>query len=307
MAASASFNQVFIDSEHTFYHDIKVPVTASMLAHSLTGMDGVAKSGIKILNRLLDSNIKDAEILVTSFKAGSLDESLIFRLVMGKGKEGERNLEKLRKDLRLKNMTLPKLITLAVIVAAGYGIYSFLGGKPEAAIRMDNCFNNWGKEVGMKGEELMAAVHAAVPNKEELRKQVVQFAHPDGSKEGGALSFDGSAERTLPKEVMDALPRKYAKDQVDEPVRIFKNVTVVIRALDLDNRDKGWSAVVAEISDRRLPLRLAEGIRTGTIPAGKNTQADVNVVYRVNKHGDLIAKRYELQRLVPADTVAKKP
>lgn len=288
----------FIETEHFFYYDTKNPATASSLAESLLGFEGIVKRSTAVLSRVLDVPIKDTEVLITSFEFGSYKENFIFRFLFGKGRAAEKNLEKLRNQLGIQNMDLKKVAAVVVTGAVLYAAYRFLPSAPTpATIHIENSFNNLGKEIGLSKDELIALFDATIRNPDELKKHVSKLAHPGATPHGGTITLDNNPALSIPADVVSVIPPGYTKDDVDEPFKDFDGIQIVIRAIDLDRPATGWAGIVPTISDRRLPVSLADGLDPATVPAGKNTDADVTVIYKVDKNGNKEPKRYLLRKV----------
>lgn len=289
-----------LESSHSFYYSTDNPITAAMLAESLLGLEGVVQNSTQILSKLMGVPISKADVMITSIKLGSYDESFFVRLFFGKGKEGEQNIEKLREKLGLKNMDLKKVVGVAIAAAILYAAWYYVGksGDPSISIHIENSFNNWGKDLGVSKEELLDLVKESIKKPEDLKKHVVQLTHPEGSKKGGKITIDGEESLTLSPEVVQSIPSEYVKEISEEPFKDFDGVDIVVRAMDLDRPVMGWAAIVPEVSDKRLPLVLEEGILPMTIPLGKYTPADITVIYKLEKNGNKTPKKYLLRRLV---------
>lgn len=108
--------------------------------------------------------------------------------------------------------------------------------------------------------------------------------------------IDGKESLTIPDEIVSLVPRKYEKPAPAERIERFEDVQIVVRALDLDRPSQGWWGIVPEVSERRLPLVVDADIPTGAVPVGKYFQADVEVIYKLNKKGERIPKKLALLR-----------
>jgi hypothetical protein len=288
----------YLDTAHFFQYDSKIPVTAGALAESLLGLEAVVKKSAGVLNRLFDVHIRDTEVLVTSFEFGSYKENLVFRFFFGKGREAERNIEKLRTQLGLKNMDFKRATAIVVTGAVLYAGYRFLPSTPSpASVHIENSFNNLGQELGFTKDELIAIFEASIRNPDDLKKQVSRMAHPGAVPHGGTMTLDNDTQLSIPPDVISVITPGYTRDEPDEPFKDFDNTQIVIRAIDLDRPATGWAGIVPTISDKRLPVALADGLDPSTVPAGKNTDADVTVIYKVDKHGNKEPKRYLLRKI----------
>jgi hypothetical protein len=291
----------YIETEHFFHYDTKNPVTASALADSLLGIEGVMERTKKVLNKLFDARIKDTEVLITSIDIGSYKENFVVRMLFGEGRAAERNIEKLRRKLGLQKMDLKKAIGIIFVCAMLYVAWTFLPKEQApATIHIENSFNNLGKELALSKEEVISLFQTTIKNPEELKKNVSQIVHPSGAPHGGTVMIDHMKELAVTPDVVSVIPPDYKRHTPeDPPFQDFDNVQIVIRAIDLDRPATGWAAIIASISEKRLPVILAEDINPATIPAGRSVEADVTVVYKVDQHGNKTPAKYELRKVRP--------
>ena len=234
---------------------------------------------------------------MTSIELGSYKENFLVRMVFGSGEDAERKIEELRQKLGLKEMNAKTLIGFLLAAALVYGAYLTLKPGSPSSVHIENSFNTIGREMNLKPEEVMALMEEAINNKEDLKKHVVKLAHPGGVSQGGEIRIDGNDAFTIPAEIVNGIPTRYEKKEAEEPFQDFDNVTIVLRAMDLDRPTTGWWAIVGEISDKRLPVEISADINPATIPIGKNTPVDITVVYKVDSHGNKTPKRYLLRKL----------
>lgn len=293
-----TFDQPF-QSEHLFIYATKKPISATMLAESLVGLDGIVDHSARVLAAIMEVRVKSSGVLIKKIEFGSYKEDIIVRLLFGKGKDLEKNIEKLRKLTGLTHMSAGTLITLVLICVLGYGVYKFAAdkGDQKATISITNSFNDWGKEVGMTGEELMAKVATAITDHGDLKKQVVRLTRPAGADDNGSITFDGSPARKLDAEVVSVVPLQYEKELPDEPVKDFPNEQIVIRAADLDRPSTGWFGIAPGISDRRVAVQLEEGVDPMKIILGKYNQADITVLYELDKRGEKFPKKFLVRKI----------
>jgi hypothetical protein len=284
---------------HEYYFDTKTPVTAAALADNLTGMEAMLRAGAVVMSRVLDTTIKDTEILVKSIELQSYKDRFVFRLFFGTGKKAEEKLEKFREALKLKNMDGRTLANFAIAASVLYGAYLLhqsKGSTPETEVAFNNSFNNMAVEVGMSGDEVKELLESAIKGKEEHKKNAARVIKPDGQDTKGRMVFDNNDALTIPPEVVAAVPQVYKKDDVDNSVRTFTDTAISIRALDLDHPERGWAGIVTEVSDKRVKVTLGENIDPRTIPAGKSFKADITVEYKLNKRLQKVPSKITLDR-----------
>lgn len=286
-----------IESAHFLHYDLPGPVTASALAESLLGLDGVIKRSAVVVGALMEVHVKIADVEITGVELGSYKEHFLVRMVFGKGKAAEKNIDKLRRKLAVKNLNVSHLFTA---ILGGAIVYVALKNLPAtespAKVHIENSFNTFGQQIGMTGAELQALIAASVRNPADLQRHVVRLTHPNGNEASGTLVFDKNPLLTIPKEAIATIPHEYDREEV-EPFRDLNNVDIIIRAADLDRAAMGWAAIAPEISDKRLPVRLEEGIDPMKLTVGRYTKVDLTVQYRTEKDGSQTPKRYLLRKL----------
>ncbi len=280
------------ETEHFFFYKIEGAVSPRELADSLLGLDGVAKQGGYILSQLLGGTFQ-TEIVITHVEIGSYKETFLYRLFLGKEKDGEKKIDELRRKLGLEKLSVNTLITLALVSAVGYGAYLFAVKKdspPQTTVNVNvniNSFNGVAGELNMKPEEVLALIQEALKGKEEdLKKSVIKLAHPAGDTRSGDMVIDGKEELKIPRDVTAEIPSKYQKDDKVELTKNFNNVRLLLRAADLDQTDKGWFAVVDDVSQTRLPIEVSPSVKKDTLIPGKYIYGDVTVHYKLNKKGE---------------------
>lgn len=284
-------------SDHLFYYSSEAEVSATALADSLIGLQGVVERAAEIFGRLLDdAKIKDVQVLITSVEAGSYKENFFVRIIFGKGRKLEANLEKLRKTLKLdEKMDSKKWLALSFLAVLAYGAWLFAPKDSPASITITNSFNNIGREVNMTGDQVQALVAAVLEGKNEATKRaVVKLVNPEGQRHSGEITIDGHDNLTIPQQALQHIPLKYEKPEADKPDKKLKGVMLTVRAIDLDYPSKGWAAIIPDVSDRRLVLELAPTLKPEQIPLNKYIYADVTITYKKTARGEDLPAKYIL-------------
>ena len=277
-------------TQHTFYFSSKGLITARSLADNLIGLDGIAHSAARLIEGIVDVRIKDTEVLLESYK-----DYFVFRLLFGSGEAAERKLEKFRTSLKLKNMSAENMARLALFAVISYGAWKLYNAQPhsgnDAAVHFENSFNNMAVEIGMDRDQVIALIEKSIPNPEPLKKDVLKIARPDGQHLSGDIVIDADPNFTVPRQVVDTLPEKYELSDAEVPEKDFMNIQLVVRALDLDNPERGWWAVVPDVFDKRLPVSVDGDLDPAIIPVGKYFRADIRVLYKIKRNGEKSPKR----------------
>ncbi|WP_078812701.1 hypothetical protein [Prosthecobacter debontii] len=293
----------YIDAKQYFYYAAEGPVTATMLADSLLGLDGIVRNAAKALAASANITLKDAELIIENIELGSYKDCYVVRLFFGKGREMEKNIEAFRKALGLKDMANLKTY-LGIFIGATvlWGAYELFKPKDETKdtihIHFENSFNNWAPQVNMKPEELKEVIIRATKNKEELKKDIIKVLHPDGNESTGSIQIGDEEAIVIPKEVLAVVPTKYEKVQEPEQERKLQKRQIIVRATDLDSTKNGWAAIVPEINEKRFPLILDETVQATEVPWGKLFWAQIEVEEKKLKSGDIVPIRYHLRKVL---------
>lgn len=277
------------ETSHEFFFATKDEVTAKSLSDNLLGLEGAFQASTKVLSKLLEARVKEGQLLVEAIELNSYKDKLLFRLVFGKGEDAEEKLEILRKKLKIDNMKPEAVVAVALAGSIVYAAWKLSSDKgditPPVQIHIENSFNNLGGELGLTRQEAIDLFESALDGDEKVKQNVIKLVRPNGQYGGGEVIIDGKESLTIPREIVDAVPLDYEKPQAREVVDTLENVEIVVRALDLDQPEKGWWGIIPKISDRRISLALDAGIDPATIPAGRYFRADVEVEFRYDKMG----------------------
>jgi hypothetical protein len=241
----------------------------------------------------------ESEIFIQSIELGSYKENFAVRLIFGEGADAEKKIDELRKFLRLDAMSAKTLVGFVIAAALGYGAYLFLRPGEPKPIHIENSFNSFGKDLNLDGDQVIALFEAAIKNKEDLKKDVVRVFHPAGTDKTSEIYVDKKPNLTITREVIAQVPKDYAKPEPDETFEVVSDAPLIIRALDLDDPEKGWAAILPELSEKRMPIEITSEIDILKIPVNKIIYGDVEVLMRKDAKGKKQIKRYTLKSLIP--------
>ena len=77
----------------------------------------------------------------------------------------------------------------------------------------------------------------------------------------------------------------------------LSNASVLVRATDLDTRDKGWSVVVPQIAEHRLRLELDPSVDAKRLMRSDPIGADIEVYYTQDLAGLKSYKRASIRKI----------
>jgi len=293
-----------IESPYSFFYSAEGPVTATALAESLIGLEGMAERAAFAL-RTLAPNIGrvKAQLLVHDVAIGSYKENFLFRLVLGRGDDAERKLDDLRRKLHLDGVNAPTIVTSALVAGiVCYGVWQFAKPDPSASTFVNNGFLAIGSSINMPPDEFTALLDKSTPNKEDLRRDTVRIVRPAGLKQAGTMTLKaGDLTVSLPHQALATVPIQYTKGEPEILETKLSKVPAIIRALDLDRVGQGWAGVLPETSETRMPVELGDGVSPAAIPPGKIIYADVTLIQGVDRRGQKIPKRFISEKIHPFD------
>jgi hypothetical protein len=151
---------------------------------------------------------------------------------------------------------------------------------------------------GLTEYQFKHIIESSISSKTNLAKDTTKFIKPAKSDKDSFIYFDKEKEGCIPPEVIRAVPSSLQEDIADEYLRDFKNVEVLIRAIDLDSFKRGWAVVIGSISDRRIPLQLDIDIDPESLVGLRLFNGDVTVMFERVDNGADVPKRVFLRKII---------
>jgi len=158
-----------------------------------------------------------------------------------------------------KNPFIGQLITTVIIFGAVVAVQRWTAVP---SVNIENNYGtilNAGKNLSISPDELKKTVES-IPNKIGLATNAVRIISPAKSDPNAKIIFDNTDTMTVTPEVIRDVPAVPHSD-TEETEKTFTNVPIIIRALDFDSRDKGWSGIIPDISDKRIKIQLDRNIQ----------------------------------------------
>lgn len=299
-----------LEFDQTFYYSTTKVVTANALAESLVGIDALFQLAEPILEGVLSIKIDDVEVRVTGIEIGSYKDSLIVRLVLGKGRDLEANLEKIRRAWGLKDMTMKKLIAVVVLAIAGYAAYQFLKPGSPQQITIINSFNQIGG-TNLTGQQVVDLVDGLLNKgeKEKAKKNLVKLVNPGGEKHDGEIILNEDQNLKVPAPALAHVPVRYeAPEPSPETVQELTGVLLTVRSADLDRPQQGWEAIAQDVSEKRVPLHVMPEVPINSVPIGRYFIGNITVVFKSKPGAHREPKLYLLHAVEPDEpTQSNKP
>ena len=273
-----------------FFFDRRTTPSLQEVVDSLQGFDAIAKRFPKILSALLGAPIKSVTVDVNKIEIGSLYDDLIVKFGFG----GQEQTDLFMKEMHEKFMShkaVPFFLFFALLIAGGivaYNVVSPDNASSSAVINSNNTtiINMISADVGKDADAVREIIERAIPRSDSIKLAKDSYKVFSAFGDSDSLRFKNFEAYRLPKDVVDTFPSSLDFDSVQE-LKDFENVDVQIRAADLDSVDRGWAAKVPAVSDRRVKVKVANGVDVSKVQIGANVKADVTVVYKT-KNDELV-------------------
>lgn len=273
-----------------FFFDRKTTPSLQEVVDSLQGFDAIAKRFPKILSALLEAPIKSVTVDVNKIEIGSLYDDLVVKFGFG----GQEQTDLFMKEMHEKFMNhkaVPFFLFFALLIAGGIIACKVLAPDdvPSSAVINSNnttVINLISADVGKDADAVREIIERAIPRSDSIKLAKDSYKIFSAFGDSDSLQFRNFESYSLPKEVVDTFPSSLDFDSVQE-LKDFDNVDVQIRAADLDSVERGWAARVPTVSDRRIKVKVANGVDVSKVQIGADVKADITVVYKT-KNDELV-------------------
>lgn len=290
-------------STHEFKWETKHPVPIGEIADSLLALERVVSLCPKVLEGLTSVDIAGIEVYVEKIESGSLIEDVIVRLIFKDKESFDAFIDKVGETVRKPGMPRNLLIGAVITALVSYGAWlaakvSNPPGQTTITANNNVIINIGAGEVSMTPEEFKTIVEAAVGNKKDLAKNAVRLFNPARADGQAGIVIDGNNDLSFSPEVIASTPRTVEVDK-QKSAEFLRDVDLQIRAMDRDSGTRGWACLIPGKIDRRIRLKLDEGIRPADIAGKFSVRADVYVYYRLDKSTKkMIPDHVKLQDLI---------
>lgn len=129
--------------------------------------------------------------------------------------------------------------------------------------------------------------------KQLVQKTAIDFFKP--SKRGGDARIILPDGNFIPREAIAEIPSSldyYADDDVQQYP--LQNVEIEIRAVDRDQKKRGWAAVISEVTGRRLKMEIYPTVDSNRIYGRDKINGNVIVLNKKDANGIFLPSMYHL-------------
>lgn len=298
-----------------FIHRVEYPdnhgITLPDIAELLLAHDRIIKIIPIILQKSLDGfSIEKIEISLVEAKEGSLLSE--FAVQIWNQYQTDIQHKVIGAIESMTGVKIPEeyqaLVTLLILLVVFYGavwLYKKINPTKEGThIRGDynTILNITAKSLNVTPEKLEEIVKDATkgPNKKSVAKAAQRFFKPAQRNGIGKIKVGNYGE--ISRETVREVPTDADIEMAEEEPTMtpIQNVSIRIRAMDLDRRDHGWYGIIGieEYADTRLPITLYPNINPAVLEGKTSITANIFVESEKNDNDEYIAKRIHVIELI---------
>jgi hypothetical protein len=292
------------------YYSNEEYVPIGEIAHSLIALEALIKQAPDVLEALFpDSSIIIVDVFINELKSDSIWEDLVVKFIFGSQQRFDECIENTRQRIGMEEiMSNPKFLS-AIIIAMilGGGAY-YLGKsnspadkKAKATIEANNntIIQIGSGMVDMSAEEFTTLVITAIKNKDKLAKNAANIIKPAKRDNNASITFNEDPTLKITNDSVKAMPEyKSITEEPEETIEDFPNITLEIRAIDLDSSKRGWAVVAPLLHKRRVKLQLDPSVKPSDLQNKASVNANVTVIWGVDTENKKIPKLIFLREII---------
>jgi len=271
-------NELVLESSHELYYDNKNHISIPELVKALNGLNGIVRQLPSVLKEIYGVEVESSTVLISKVEAGSLWQDFLIALNFGSKEEMEKATHQFGKDHPVLKNVITVLVA-ALVLWALLEATSRVGGDTTNLEANNNVIINIGAgEVGLTPEGLKSVLENAIKDKDAAARASLNLVSPAKSDPDATLRFAGRDDPTPLKISAASIKETPATLQELHEFREahIDNAIISVRAIDLDNRTKGWFGLISN-NKNRLPIALDPAINAAEIHG--TIYADIILMY----------------------------
>lgn len=198
------------------------------------------------------------------------------------------------------------LVTLSVLAALFYGA-GYVKDMVSAATtnssikrQLENIIKELAARTGQTEDfvkKFLDEHYKPKPKIKTLAAAAVQFFRPSKAQSNAAIQVN---DREISTDVVSDLPASYSYEEVldAEYSRAFQRVQLELHAQDRDREASGWAAVPKGITDKRVKMRLVDGVVPSELWGRDQVHGDIIVKFK-RVGTDMVPSEIHLTRVLP--------
>lgn len=269
------------------------PIRVSDIVRSLQALEKIVHQSDKTFSALTNSEIESVELLIDRIESGSIIEKIILKLTFKTEENFERFLENTHDWLKGQCREQPvrtSIVGLAIGGMIAYGFYHLGGQSASDKVTVSGNYNtvivNGAGQLGISEEQFKHALEVNKSQQKTLTKNAVEFAQV-AKTENGAIAIEIGADGkgiTLPESVVEAIPTKAPKAEIEVKYQEMPKAVLNIRTLDRDNYN-GWTAYIEGFFTKRVRLEIPNTADLNVLSKQESVIADVVLHYKPKNDG----------------------
>jgi hypothetical protein len=282
-----------IRTRHVIKYDVDDPVSLLDTASALIAMN-------KLLQRMpmslaaLGPEFRGIRLVpfVEAIEPGSDVFKLIIDLIYGDEKERSSQFAKIRAKLGLTDMqqnspVVSALIQTAILTSI-LAVMTQCGRDSQPITLIQNSVIVTGADKGgISEKDLRRAVRKTSKPTRSMAQAGIDVLQPARTNKGaGSITVDGQVATIIPAALVNSVPDSLPPKSPRERTKSFSQVKMDVRALDVDNPNKGWAVIVLQVSTRRLRMELAPSIDPMKLRGLSEITGDIDVTYKIASNGE---------------------
>jgi hypothetical protein len=197
------------------------------------------------------------------------------------------------------------LLTLSVLIALFYGaayakdLITHISTESALKGQLDALIEDMSGRTGKTYDEIKRLLDRRYKPKAKIKtlaSVAFQFFKPSKSQSNAPIRVN---DRDISTEVISDVPSTYAYEKVleSDSAKSFPGIELELHAQDRDRDASGWAAVPKGITDKRLRMKLVDGVTPSELWGRDQIRGDVIVLYK-RVGTDMVPTEIHLSRVL---------
>lgn len=270
------------------YYSNKEWIPAGEIASSLLALEELIKSSSEVIEKIFPGVIVErVDVYVNELRSDSLWEDLVVKFVFGSQDNFDEQISGFRKKIGMEYLdrhpNVLGVIIGAMILGSAIVIYDAVSGKESerAVIEANNniIINIGAGEVDIDSEDLKEIISGVIKSNPSITDAAVEVVSPARKDPNARIVINEQEELTITPKAIEAMPKVKPQEEEHEVVEDFQEITLEIRATDLDSTKRGWAVVPVDLTDKRIRLHLDPTINIEALLERRTITGSATVVF----------------------------
>jgi 3D (Asp-Asp-Asp) domain-containing protein len=180
------------------------------------------------------------------------------------------------------------ILTLSVLIVIFYGVayvkdlMTAVSTNSKVKGQLDNLIEDLASRTGRTVDEVRAFLDARYKPKGRIKTLAAAaygFFKPSKTQLNAPIRVN---ERMIASETVADVPQDYSYEEImdAETATAFQGVELELHAQDKDREASGWAAIPKGLSDKRIKMRLLDGVTPGQLWGKNHVRGDIIIKYK---------------------------